>query len=75
MNTYQFDISSNAVGACEILDATDDAAAIRQAVLLMSEILRDHALSSREEVSLIIVVRDAAGRSVWRGGASGEALN
>ncbi len=72
MNTYQFDISSDAVATREILGAADDAAAIRQAVLLMSEILRDHALSSRGDVALIIVVRDAAGREIWNGGASGQ---
>lgn len=72
MNTYQFDISSETVATHEILEAANDAAAVRQAVLLMSEILRDHALSSRGDVALIIVVRDAADRVVWTGGASGQ---
>ena len=72
MNTYQFDICSDAVATREILDAPDDAAAIRQALLLMSEILRDHALSSRGEVALIILVCDDAGHAIWSGEASGK---
>ncbi|WP_454718924.1 DUF6894 family protein [Caulobacter segnis] len=72
MNTYHFDILSEAVATREILDAADDAAAIRQAVLLVSEILRDHALSSQGDVTLTLVVRDAAGRKIWSGGASGQ---
>lgn len=72
MNTYHFDISSEAVATCEVVDAADDASAIRQAVMLVSEILRDHALSSRGDVTLTIVVRDATGREIWNGGASGQ---
>lgn len=67
MKTYQFDIESGAVETREVLDAADDAAAVRQAVLLLSEILRDHALAARGDMAVRIRVRDAAGREIWDG--------
>lgn len=73
MTTYTFDVSSEAAVTREILEAVDDAAALRQAILLMSEILRDHALGARDHMNLCITVCDAAGRPIWSGAAAGQA--
>lgn len=73
MKTYQFDIESGAIGTREVLDAADDAAAVRQALLLLSEILRDHALVARGDMEVRIRVRDAAGRRIWDGVSSVQA--
>lgn len=70
MRTYHFDIESGAIETREVLDAADDAAAVRQALLLLSEILRDHALVARGDMEVRILVRDAAGREIWNGVSS-----
>jgi hypothetical protein len=72
MSTYHFDIDSDGAATTEIVEAADQNAAIRQALLLVSEILRDHGLSSHTAISLRICVRGEAGQMVWSGCASGR---
>lgn len=72
MKTYHFDISGEVRPTLEAVEAADDAAAARQALLLLSEILRDRALSADAGVVLRIVVRDDQGRTIWDGAASGR---
>ncbi|MEJ2815937.1 DUF905 family protein [Caulobacter sp. CCG-8] len=72
MKTYHFDISGEVRPTLEVVEAADDAAAARQALLLLSEILRDRALSADAGVVLRIVVRDDQGRMIWDGAASGR---
>ena len=67
MNTYRFDITCGATAATEVVEAADDEAAVRQAVLLLSEILRDHALSARGDIEVRILVSDADGLPIWSG--------
>ena len=74
MKTYHFDIESGAVETREVLIAADDAAAVRQAVLLLSEILRDHALVAKGDIELRIRVRDKLGRPIWDGASSVQAM-
>ncbi|WP_066684535.1 hypothetical protein [Caulobacter sp. CCH9-E1] len=74
MKTYHFDIESGAVETREVLIAADDAAAVRQAVLLLSEILRDHALVAKGDIEVRIRVRDRVGRPIWAGASSVHAL-
>lgn len=74
MKTYRFDIKSGAAETQEALDAADDLAAVRQAVLLLSEILRDHALAAAGDIEVWIQVRDSAGRAIWDGSSSAHAL-
>ncbi|WP_454762143.1 DUF6894 family protein [Caulobacter segnis] len=71
MSTYHFEIDSDGAASIEIVEAADQNAAIRQALLLISEILRDHALSSHEAVTVRLLVRGAGGQAVWRGLATG----
>lgn len=71
MSTYHFDIDSDGETTTEIVEAADHNAAIRQALLLISEILRDHGLSSGEPVTVRLAVRDHAGQPVWSGSANG----
>lgn len=71
MSTYHFDIDSEGAATTERVEAADPRAAIRQALLLVSEILRDHALSEEAAISLKISVRGPDGQVFWRGGASG----
>ncbi len=71
MSTYHFDIDSDGEATTEIVEAADHNAAIRQALLLISEILRDHGLSSGEPVTVRLAVRDHAGQPVWSGSAKG----
>ncbi|WP_165187907.1 DUF6894 family protein [Caulobacter soli] len=73
MKTYHFDISGEVQPTLEVVEAVDDAAAARQALLLLSEILRDRALSASATVILRIIVRDDGGRRIWEGAASGRA--
>lgn len=72
MKTYHFDISGEVRPTLEVVEAADDAAAARQALLLLSEILRDRALSADAGVVLRILVRDDQGRTIWDGAASGR---
>lgn len=72
MKTYHFDISGEVTPTLEVVEAADDAAAARQALLLLSEILRDHAFSAHADLTLRIVVRDDDGRTIWDGGATGR---
>ncbi|WP_029907488.1 hypothetical protein [Caulobacter sp. UNC358MFTsu5.1] len=72
MKTYHFDISGEVRPTLEVVEAADDASAARQALLLLSEILRDRALSADAGVALRIVVRDDRGRTIWDGAASGR---
>lgn len=72
MTGYHFDIVSDGVAAREIVEATNDQAAIRQALLLVSEIVRDRALSSETAIAVQLWVRDDADRVIWRGSASGD---
>lgn len=74
MKTYHFDIESGEAQTREILVAVDDAAAVRQAVLLLSEILRDHALVAKGDIEVRIRVRDKVGRTIWDGASSVHAL-
>lgn len=74
MKTYHFDIRNDAGETQEVLDVADDAAAARQAVLLLSEILRDHALVARGDIEVSIRVRDALGQEIWDGASSVHAL-
>lgn len=74
MKTYHFDITSGLAETNEVLKATDDAAAIRQAVLLLSEILRDHALLAKGPIEVCIRVRDSAGQTIWDGASSVRVL-
>lgn len=74
MKTYHFDIRSSAADTQEVLVAADDAAAVRQAVLLLSEILRDHALVAKGDIEVRIRVRDKLGRTIWDGASSVHAL-
>ncbi|MBO9547278.1 hypothetical protein [Caulobacter sp.] len=71
MSTYHFDIDSEGAATTEQVEAADPHAAIRQALLLVSEILRDHALSQAAAMTLTISVRGPDGQVFWRGGASG----
>lgn len=71
MSTYHFDIDSDGEATTEIVEAADHNAAIRQALLLISEILRDHGLSSGEPVTVRLAVRDQEGYPVWSGSANG----
>lgn len=71
MSTYLFDIVSDGTATTEIAEATDDSGAIRQALLLISEILRDRALSNDGAIRVELAVRDQNERSVWTGLASG----
>jgi hypothetical protein len=71
MRTYHFDITSDGAATIEIAEAADDRAAVRQALLLLSEILRDRALSNEDAVTVALGVRDPDGRSVWTGSARG----
>lgn len=70
MKTYRFDITADAVAACEVVEAADNNAAMRQAVLLLSEILRDHALSTCGDIELQILVSDKDGRIIWTAASS-----
>lgn len=74
MKTYRFDIISGAHETQEALDVADDPAAVRQAVLLLSEILRDHAMAAAGDIEILIRVRDPAGRTIWDGASSLHAL-
>jgi hypothetical protein len=71
MNTYHFDIVSDGAATTEIAEAKDDNAAIRQALLLISEIVRDGALSNEGAITVQLAVRDDEDRTVWTGSASG----
>ncbi len=71
MSAYHFDILSDGAATIEIAEAADDRAAVRQALLLLSEILRDRALSDEDAITVELAVRDPDGRSVWTGSASG----
>lgn len=71
MSTYHFEIDSDGATSTEVLEAADQNTAVRQALLLISEILRDHALSSHEAVTVRLRVRGAGGHEVWRGLATG----
>lgn len=71
MSTFHFEIDSDGATTTEIVEAADQNAAIRQALLLISEILRDHGLSSQEAITVGLLVRDADGQAVWSGGATG----
>jgi hypothetical protein len=75
MSTYQFDIIMDDLETTETVEAAGDAAAIRQALLLMSEIIRDQALSEPEALALDLTVTDGAGRPVWSGSARGGRLS
>lgn len=71
MKTYHFDIVSDGVAATEVAEAADDDAAVRQALLLLSEILRDRALSDDGAITVELAVRDLDGRTFWTGSARG----
>ena len=71
MSTFHFDIVSDGATTLEDIEAASTNAVVRQALLLISEIVRDRALSNGGEVSVKVTVRDAAGLTVWSGGASG----
>jgi hypothetical protein len=71
MRTYHFDIFSDGAAATEVAEAADDDAAIRQALLLLSEILRDRALSNERAITVELAVRDSDGRALWTGSAKG----
>lgn len=71
MSTYHFEIDSDGATTTEIVEAADQNAAIRQALLLISEILRDHGLTSQAAITVRLLVRDAGGQRVWSGSASG----
>lgn len=71
MSTYHFDIDSDGAASTEIVEAADDSAAIRQALLLMSEIVRDRGLSNGDAITIRLTVRDDAGQFVWNGSAAG----
>jgi len=71
MSTYHFEIDSDGATTTEIVEAADQNAAIRQALLLISEILRDHGLTSQAAITVRLLVRDAGGQQVWSGSASG----
>jgi hypothetical protein len=71
MSTYHFDIDSDGAATTEKVEAADPSAAIRQALLLVSEILRDHALCNQTTICLRISVRGQDQRLVWKGSASG----
>jgi hypothetical protein len=71
MSAYHFDIVSDGAATTEVAEAANDDAAIRQALLLISEILRDRALSAEDAVTVELAVRDDEGRAVWSGCASG----
>ncbi|USQ98020.1 DUF6894 family protein [Caulobacter sp. RL271] len=72
MTSYHFDIVSDGATTTEIVEAFDDDAAIRQALLLVSEIVRDHALSNDGAVTVRLSVRDEANMVIWSGSASGD---
>lgn len=74
MKTYLFDIRCGATDTQEALEAADDLAAVRQAMLLLSEILRDHALGALGDIEVSIRVREPAGRMIWDGASSVHAL-
>ncbi|PLR28689.1 hypothetical protein SGCZBJ_01695 [Caulobacter zeae] len=71
MSTFHFDIDSDGATTTEKVEAVDQSAAIRQALLLVSEILRDHALCDHTTICLHISVRGQDERIVWKGGARG----
>jgi hypothetical protein len=71
MSTYQFDIVSDGAETTEIAEAANDGAAVRQALLLMSEILRDRALSNDGAITVKLAVRGEDDRAVWSGSARG----
>lgn len=71
MTTFHFDIDSDGAATTEQVDAADAPAAIRQALLLVSEILRDHALCDHTAISLRISVRGQDEQVVWQGSARG----
>lgn len=72
MSTYHFDIDSDGAATTEIVEAADQNAAIRQALLLISELVRDRGLSNRDAITVRLAVRDEAGQLVWSGSASGD---
>jgi hypothetical protein len=71
LGTYHFDIFSDGAAATEVAEAADDDAAVRQALLLLSEILRDRALSQQGAITVALAVRDRDGRVLWTGSARG----
>lgn len=71
MTTFHFDIDSDGAATTEQVEAADALAAIRQALLLVSEILRDHALCDHTAISLRISVRGQDEQVVWKGSARG----
>lgn len=74
MKTYRFDVTRDAGRTQETLAAPDDAAAVRQALLLLSEILRDHALVARGDIAVSIRVTDLDSRTIWHGASSAHLL-
>jgi hypothetical protein len=71
MTSYRFDIVSDGATTTEIVEAIDDGAAIRQALLLVSEIVRDRALSNGGAITVSLSVRDQTNTVIWSGSASG----
>ena len=71
MSTYRFDILSDSAATTEIVEAADDKAATRQALLLVSEIVRDHGLSHGDAVAVQLAVKNEAGDIIWTGSAEG----
>ena len=71
VSTYHFDIVSEGAETTEVVEAADDNAAIRQALLLVSEIIRDQALSALDAVTVRLTVTDDTGRLIWSGSATG----
>lgn len=73
MSTFHFDIESDGAATTEVVEAASEQAAIRQALLLMSEIVRDRALSKGGHAIVVnLTVRDAGGLTIWSGSASGD---
>ncbi|MET3666528.1 hypothetical protein [Caulobacter sp. 1776] len=71
MSRYRFDIDNDGAATTEIVEAADDNAATRQALLLVSEIIRDQGLSRGDAIAVRLTVRDETGRTVWSGSAAG----
>lgn len=72
MSTYRFDIFNDGAATTEIVEAADDNAATRQALLLVSEIVRDHGLSHDDAVAVQLTVKNEAGVVIWTGSAEGS---
>lgn len=72
MSTYRFDILNDGAATTEIVEAADDNAATRQALLLVSEIVRDHGLSQDDAVAVQLTVKNEVGEIIWTGSAEGS---